>query len=557
MAPLPPAALRQYSGLKAICLCALCAATALLTTSCSSNAPEPDPNAPTVMGGVTIPDNWQNRGEEVVAEQAAPTEAEAAGPQLAVWWRQFDDPVLDSLIAAALEGSPGIRTALSRIEESRARRGIALSPLLPTLNGRVTGSGSQRRDHENHTTTNSQNYTASLNMSWELDIFGKQQLALDAASADLLQTEENFYAAQVSLVAEVAEAYVQLRAAQAQLRVLYRNIAARAQTTELTLWRAQAGDVSEMEAQQAQSTLEQARAAIPSVEQNIALARNRLALLCGLAPGAFDSLLEAEAPVPVAPVQIAIGIPLETLRQRPDVRASEQALLAATFRTRSAERERLPSISLSASIGVEALRAGRLFSPEATAASLLGGLTAPLFQGGRIMETIAASEAQQQQAMIGYELVILTALSEVENALIGVRQNTDRLDILRRATASADMAATLAAQKYEAGQTDLLTVLEAQRTQLSLEEQAVNTSASLTTSHIQLYKAMGGGWTPLPVDGDASAEPPAIPADSAAGEAPAPEKTEPASAAAKASAAAGADEVSAGAGLAEASVAPV
>lgn len=527
MAPLPPAARRPSHLFKSVLTCVSCAGLLLLAGGCADNAPEQGGQGePVQMGGVTVPESWHNGSDQVArdgGQAQADNEHVQNAAQLADWWKQFNDPILDELIESALAGNPGVRTALARIEESRARRGIALSPLLPMLSGRVSGSGSQRRNHETHTTTNSENYSASLNLSWELDLFGKQQLALDAAEADMLQTEENFYAAQVVLVAEVAEAYVELRAAQAQLSVLHRNITAREQTTELTQWRAQVGDVSEMESEQAQSTLEQARASIPSVEQNIALARNRLTLLCGLTPGSLDAQLEGDGPLPAAPQRIAIGIPLETLLQRPDVRAAEQALLAAVYRTRSAERERLPSINLSASIGVEALRAGNLFSPEATVASLLGGLTAPLFQGGRIMETIAVNEAQQAQVRINYELVILTALSEVENALIRVRQGMDRLEILYRATASAQLAATLAAQKYEAGQTDLLTVLEAQRTQLSLEEQTVNTAASLTSAHIQLYKALGGGWKPLGEDdkeqGDAAAQPEDAAAAQAAGKA--------------------------------------
>lgn len=144
---------------------------------------------------------------------------------------------------------------------------------------------------------------------------------------------------------------------------------------------------------------------------------------------------------------------------------------------------------------MEALKSGNLFSPDATAASILGSLVAPLFQGGKITQGIALSKAQSEQALISYELTVLTALSEVENSLIGVRQYLDRLHIVRRAAGSAQIAATLAAQRYEAGQTDLLTVLEAQRTQLSLEEQVVSTTASLTSAHIQLYKALGGGWS--------------------------------------------------------------
>jgi len=177
------------------------------------------------------------------------------------------------------------------------------------------------------------------------------------------------------------------------------------------------------------------------------------------------------------------------------VRAAGYAVEAAAARTSSARRERLPSLTLSGSLGVEALRAGKLFSPESTVASLLGGLTAPIFSGGSITQTIQIQSAVEKQALIAYEATVLTALSEVENALVSVQRNTERLAILDRATAAAREAATLAGLQYEAGAVDLLTVLDAQRTLLSLEESQISTAADQTTAHIQLYQALGGGWT--------------------------------------------------------------
>lgn len=500
---------RRSSGLKRAGVGVLLAGGTLLLAACAGDVWE---NPVEAAGGtpLAVPAHWQNLSAEAVeagaqeagAGEAQPLVQDAAA--LAQWWTQFNDPVLDQLIASALQTSPSIRTALAKVEESRARRGISRGNLLPSLSGSVSGRGSRTRDHNAGQTSSSQNYTASLQASWEIDLFGRNRLSLSAATADLKQTEENFYAAQVSLVAEVAEAYVQLRSSQSQLDVLRRNIAARAQTTELTQWRAQAGDVSEMEAQQALSTLEQAKASIPSVELTQSQSRNRLSLLSGLTPGSLDALLEQVQPVPVAAGQIAVVIPAQTLRQRPDVRAAENSLIAAVLRTRVSELERLPTLSLSGSIGIEAMRAGRIFSPDATIASLMGSLVAPLFEGGKIEQGIALSEAQRTQALIAYEWVILTALTEVEDALIAVRQHTDRLEVLNRAAASATLAATLASQRYEAGQADLLTVLEAQRTQLSLEEQQVNTRASLTIAHIQLYKVLGGGWSATPVEGEAA-----------------------------------------------------
>jgi len=414
---------------------------------------------------------------------------------LAQWWHQFNDPVLDELIAHALQSSPDVRTALAKIDESRARHGVQRASLLPTLSASASGQNARSTNRNTDVSTASESAGASLDASWEIDLFGKNRQALKATAADLAQSQENYRNAQASLAAEVATAYVSLRSAEAQLAVVESNLRTREETLQLTQWLEQAGTGSALETQQSISTLEQARASLPSFKQTIAQTRNQLALLSGQAPGALDTLLATAAKVPSAPAWIATGIPAETLRQRPDVRAAGRAVEAAAARTSSAQRDRLPSLTLSGSLGVEALRAGKLFSPESTVASLLGSLTAPIFAGGRIQQTIQIQSAVEQQALIAYESTVLTALSEVENALVSVQRTTERRTILDKAAAAAREAATLAEQQYAAGQVDLLTVLDAQRTLLSLEESQVSTTADQTTAHIQLYKALGGGWT--------------------------------------------------------------
>lgn len=190
-----------------------------------------------------------------------------------------------------------------------------------------------------------------------------------------------------------------------------------------------------------------------------------------------------------------MGIPAETLRQRPDVRAAERGVEAAFARTTAARRERLPSLTLSGFVGLEALRAGRLFSPESTAASLLGSLAAPVFDAGRIRSRIRIQSELEKQSLLAYESAVLTALSEVENALIAVQRNAERLGILASATDAARQAALLSALQYQAGQVDLFISLESQRSLLSLEQQQVVTRADRAIAYIQLYKALGGGWS--------------------------------------------------------------
>jgi len=461
----------------------LAASCLLALSSCAT----PGARAP-LKSAVAVPAAWQ---------QATATLGPLDLAALPTWWTRFHDPVLDELITGALRSSPDVRSALSRIAEYRARRGIERAALFPSLDANVSGGRTRSTNRDTNLTTTNESYAASLDASWQVDLFGRQRQTLAAASADLAQTEENYYGAQVSLAAEVASAYVTLRSTEAQLTVVQHSLGTRRETVQLTQWREQAGTGNALATQQSLATLESARASIPALQLTITQTRNQLALLSGRTPGALDPLLAPPHDVPVAPPDLALGIPAEMLRQRPDVRAAERGLEAAFARTAAARRQRLPALTLSGSIGVEALTAGRLFNPASTAVKLLGGLTAPIFDAGRIRQTITIQGELEKQSLKLYESTVLTALGEVENALVAVQRNTERLDLLTRAATAAREAATLSALQYQAGQVDLLVSLDAQRTLLDLEQQTVTTAANRTNAYVQLYQALGGGWTPL------------------------------------------------------------
>lgn len=431
-----------------------------------------------------VPDSWN------ASSQTAPLDTQA----LTQWWTRFRDPALNELEERALAGSPDIRTAYSRVREYRARRGVERAQLFPSIDAGASARVDETRDNELEQSSGSERYSSSLDLSWEIDLFGRQRQNLRAAGADLAQQAENYYGTQVTLSADVAEAYITLRQTEEQLAVTRRTLETRGETTQLTQWREQAGEASALETQQALSTLEQARAQIPSLEQTVLQTRNQLALLCGLTPGALDELLAKPRGLPAIPAKLAVGIPAETLRQRPDVRAAQRAVEAANARLKAAQRERLPSLNLTGSIGTEALTGGDIFSPQTTLANLAGSLTAPIFDAGRIGQNIQIQDEALRQALIDYERTVLTALSEVENALIAIRRTAERVAVLERAAAAARLAENLAQQQYTAGQVDLLVVLEAQRTLLSLEEQLVSARGSQANAHIQLYRALGGGW---------------------------------------------------------------
>lgn len=452
--------------------------------SCSSTLPTDAPET-----SFAVPDTWENTPAQL---GNAPQDS----PDLQLWWRAFNDPTLDRLVEQALVSSTDIRSSLSRVRESRARYGIERSNLFPSLSASASGRQSESRNHDTNTTSNSESYGASLDASWEVDLFGSNQLSVAAAAANLSLSEANFESVQSSLAAEVALTYVTLRSAEARLQVLNENLALREETTQLTQWREEAGTADSLATQQAVASLQQARASLPSIQQSITQTRNALALLCGLPPGSLDDWLQKTGSIPAAPPYFALGIPADTLRQRPDVRAAEFGIQSSYALLKISEKQQLPSLRLSGSIGIDALKAGDLFSPETTIASIAESLTAPIFQAGRIKKTITVQNEQLQQSVVTYETTLLNALAEVENALVAIQRNSERKALIDQAASAADEAARLAGAQYEAGQVDIFNVLDAQRTLLSIQEQQLSTAADQTNALIQLYKSLGGGWVP-------------------------------------------------------------
>jgi len=441
---------------------------------------------PSANADLKLPAAWKNAGAFPVA---------APSKDLARWWGRFDDPTLNRLIADSLQSSPDVATATARVRESRARQVAQRASLFPSLGGSAsTRSGTTKSDQGGTFSSNS--YSAGLDASWEADLFGKNRSAVEAAAANLGATEENLHSVQAALAAEIATTYTNLRANEARMTVLRRNIATREQTSQLATWRLQAGEADSLESNQALSSLESALAGVPALEQAISQGRNTLALLVGLNPGSLDATLSAgHKGIPNPSQSLAIGIPADALRQRPDVRVAGYQVLAAAANTRAADAARYPSLNLSGSLGINALSAGKIFNPETASANVIAGLSTPIFDAGRLRANLTAASAAEDQAIENYRATVLTALSETENALIACRRTAERLATLERATALAREADLLARQRYEAGEIDFSDVLDTQRSVLGLEESLLNTRTDRTTAYIRLYQALGGGWS--------------------------------------------------------------
>lgn len=444
---------------------------------------------PTAAAGPPLPADWKNAGAFPVA---------SPGIDLSRWWRRFGDPVLDRLLADGLANSPDMAAAAALVKESRARYKAEQATLWPSLGGSGSaGTGSTRTD--DFGTVSSHSYSAGLDAAWEVDLFGQRRSAIAAVAANLGAAEENRHSVQAALAAELAIAYTNLRATEARMTVLLRNLKTREQTAQLARWRQQAGEADSLEATQAQGSLEQARAAIPALQEADVLFRNQLARLAGRPPGGLDALLDSGGKgIPDPSRSLAVGIPADTVRQRPDVRIAGYQVLAAAAGTSAAEAARYPSLRLAGSLGLTALSAGKLFDPQTATANLVGGITSPIFDAGRLQANVEAQSAAEQQAIQRYRATVLTALSETEDALVACQRSAERLATLEKATTLARQADALAQQRYQAGEIDFLAVLDSQRTLLGLEESLFNTRTDRTIAYIRLYQALGGGWSASP-----------------------------------------------------------
>ncbi len=454
---------------------------ACLAAGCAVTTPKP------VTPSLAIPQGWQGAG------QTAQGEGSSSPEDLSRWWQRLGDPALSDLVARALADNPDLRTARARVREARARRGLTGKGYLPDLTASVSVSASRTSGG-----TGADHDSAGFDASWEPDIFGATRHAVSAAQAELQATEASQHDTQVTLVAELALAYVDLRALQARLSIARDNLDRQTETLELTSWRAQAGLTSDLDVEQARTNVGQTRAQIPTLEAGQAEAEHRLAVLIGEPPAALHERLATPGPIPTAPARLSIGIPADTLRQRPDVQAAERRLAAETARLGQARAALFPSLRLSGSIGIDALSLGGLTSAETVVRSLLGGLTAPIFDRGKIRRQIEIQDAVQEQALATYESTVLTALQDVEDALASLASAERRQQALTTATQAARAAAELARKQYEAGLIGYQTVLDTERSLLAVEDSLKSAEADGTTALIRLFKALGGGWESAP-----------------------------------------------------------
>jgi NodT family efflux transporter outer membrane factor (OMF) lipoprotein len=415
---------------------------------------------------------------------------------LAAWWTSLNDPELSRLIERAVAGNRDVKRAAARIREARARRGLSKAGLYPTLD--ASGSATRSRGSADMgPTATTDLFSAGLDASWEIDLFGGVRRSVEAADADLQAAGEDLHDTLVSLLAEVGLNYVDLRTAQARLSVIGTSLKSLEETQSLAKWRSQAGLGDELAVEQARYNLESARSQIPTLLTAIAEAQNRLAVLLGETPGAVHAELSKPEPLPSLPPEVAIGVPADLLRQRPDVRRVERQFAAQTARIGVAQAELYPKLKLSGAIGFQALTFNGLFNTAIATSSGSSLLSWRVFDAGAIRKNIEVQSALQEQSLIAYESAVLGAQEETENAIMAYAQEQRRRQSLAEAVRSAQAAAELAGIKYRAGLIDFTTVLEAERSLLSFRDQLAQSDGAIVTNLVKLYKALGGGWTAL------------------------------------------------------------
>jgi multidrug efflux system outer membrane protein len=453
----------------------------LVLAGCAAVGPDyrrPDPGAPA---------SWHTDLEGGLT-------AGQANPQtMAQWWTTFNDPLLADLIERAVHGNLDLKQAKARLREARARRGLSQAELFPTLD--ASGSFTRSRSSEITGTGELTNlYAAGFDAGWELDIFGGVRRSIEAAEADFEASREDLCDVLVSLLAEVALNYVETRTYQTRLAVADANLQTQQETYELIRSRYQAGLSDELAVQQARYSLEDTRSRIPTLRSGLEQAKNRLAVLTGLAPGSLHTVLAERRPIPVTPPTVAVGVPAEALRQRPDVRRAERNLAAQTARIGEATAELYPKFRLAGSIGLESLHANDLFDAASRPWSIGPGFSWNIFDAGAIRRNIEVQSALQEQYLLAYQAAVLGALEEVENRLTAYAEEQLRREHLAEAVAAAQKAEILARDRYGAGLVDFSDVLDAQRSLLSFQDQLARSDSAVTSNLISLYKALGGGW---------------------------------------------------------------
>jgi len=428
-----------------------------------------------------MPDAWHQDAVDGLREGEA---------NLHTWWTSLGDPELEELIGRAEASNRNLAQAVSRIREARLLRAIAAGEMIPAAGleaeaARGEPPGSEGADNV---------FAIGIGASWEIDVFGRIRRQVESATATYEASIEDYRDILVTLFAEVGLAYVEVRALQERIAFAKANVEAQTDSLRLTRDRFAAGLTSALDVAQAESNLAQTAAKIPQLRNGLANALNRIAVLLGVEPGELHEDLREQKPIPQPTEEIAVGIPADLMRQRPDIRAAERRLAAQTAQIGVATAELYPQFKLGGLIGVKSIT----FSDLLDDSGFTWGIALPirwnLFAGGRIRNNIRVQEERTQQALLGYEQAVLLALEDVENSLVGYVQEKVRRERLEAAVDATQRSVALVTTQYTAGLTDFQNVLDSQRTLFNQEDALAESDGRVVQNLIAIYKSLGGGW---------------------------------------------------------------
>lgn len=418
----------------------------------------------------------------------------------ASWWRQFNDPVLDRLIGQASFSNFDLRIAVEQINEYRAAYGIAASELYPDISAlasytreRTPGSDVSGFSVGGDPTND---WSVGLDASWEIDLFGRIARTIEAARGDLQAIIEDWRYTLVTMRADVATSYITIRTLQARYGVAQKNIRIQRRYVELVTQQLEQGVTTEAVVAQARSQLAQAEALIPDLGTTLASEIANLALLLGTTPGPLAESIPLNGRIPEPPGDLAVGIPADLLRRRPDVRAAERELAAETARIGEAEAALYPQLSLSGTFGFTAEDFSNMFRWASRAYTFGPAFSWDIFNAGRLQSAVNQQEAATRAALLTYEQTIVQAIGEVESSLVGFVLAVQLRSDLSSAAHDARTAWELSMQQYERGVSNYLDVITSQQTLLDVEDSLVQAQGLAATSLVDVYRSIGGGWTP-------------------------------------------------------------
>ena len=492
-----------------------------------------------LLGGCTVgpdfeqPAPWYNPvswfGDRPPKVQAGPgASEEVAEPVDPQWWNLFHDPQLTSLEQRISDGNLDIRVQTIRLAQSRSSLAITQADRFPQLNGNTNYTREKQSEKgvisllggssSPATSTNGAGgktgglpntslvqpfdlFQYGFDASWEIDFWGRVRRSVESAEATVTAGEEGRRDALLTAEAELARDYIQLRGVQRQMEITQQNLDASQESLRLTQERAAGGLTTDLDVAQAASLVATTAAQLPGLQTQQTQLVNAIALLLGQAPNTMTAELATAKPIPPVPPRVPVGLPSELARRRPDIRRAEAQLHAATATVGVATADFYPRVTLSGSAAIQAINASDLANWAARSYSIGPGITLPIFEGGRLRRTLELREGQQQEAAITYQRTVLGALHDVDNALAAYDSEQRRRAQLEQAVAQGRRALSLARDRYTQGITDFLSVLDAQRNLLSVQQQLTDSTTTISTNLVQLYKALGGGWEesfPLP-----------------------------------------------------------